>query len=444
MKDGTRGYSVWRQVTLARRALAEGRVDDLVRHVEAAADAETSGAERASVPRDGVVPALAVASLFQAAFRFTGDAELRDRGIRICSPMADRLDRPHTAIRARATLATFHVISGRYHAMADCCDASIALAEATGLHSHAVTAMAYQFKGYALFEWNRLAEARILLERAWDVAGEDSKGVRSGTARILAAVAHALHDTDASDLWLARLESTVSEPLTLRNREWLAAVRIRHGILTKRDLRQIDAWIRRYDYPPSGDADPSDSTAASRLHEYENLLAVLEATSQWAPMLSVADSLSKGSSTTRLWFAVRALAARSVALEALGRPEEADRTWSEALALGEKEGYVRAYLEGRAIRRRLLERAQTRPGDRGLAERVLEATRLRSGPMVSLTPKQRETLEHIAEGLSNRRASLAMGVSESTVRTHLRDIYRKLGVGSRTGAVAEARRAGLI
>jgi LuxR family maltose regulon positive regulatory protein len=348
------------------------------------------------------------------------------------------------AIQARAILATFHVLTGRLHAMADSCDAAIALADASELGTHPVVSMAHQFKGYALFEWNRLDEARTHLERAWALAPEGSVGVRSGVARVLASVAAAQDDPEAADRWLATLESVVAEPMTLRNREWLAAVRVRHGLRRSRDLRQIDGWIRRYDYGVAEAGDSTERSVAAYLHEYEHVLAVLEATSQWAPMLPIADALAEGSGRTRLWFRVRALTARAVALEALSRPDAADEAWSRALGLGDAEGYVRAFVDGAATRRRLLVRAAQRPSDRSAAERVMSAAGLSQAPDTQLTAKQRETLHHVSEGRSNRDTAAAMEVSEATVKTHLREVYRRLGVGSRTQAVAEARRLGLL
>jgi LuxR family maltose regulon positive regulatory protein len=55
-----------------------------------------------------------------------------------------------------------------------------------------------------------------------------------------------------------------------------------------------------------------------------------------------------------------------------------------------------------------------------------------------------EILELIAEGLSNRQIADRCFVSVATVKTHLNNLYAKLGVGSRTQAMARARRLGLI
>ncbi|GGK89599.1 response regulator transcription factor [Deinococcus radiotolerans] len=63
---------------------------------------------------------------------------------------------------------------------------------------------------------------------------------------------------------------------------------------------------------------------------------------------------------------------------------------------------------------------------------------------VSLTPRERDVLALLAEGLSNKRAARDLGVSESTVKFHVQALYSKLGVQSRAGAVARGIALGLI
>ncbi|MFE3454191.1 response regulator transcription factor [Nonomuraea sp. NPDC059194] len=84
-------------------------------------------------------------------------------------------------------------------------------------------------------------------------------------------------------------------------------------------------------------------------------------------------------------------------------------------------------------------------GASALAPRV--ASRLLgrvSAPDAALSPRELEVLGHVAAGLSNRQISKAMFLSETTVKTHLAHIYTKLGVDSRTAAVAAASKKGLI
>ena len=48
-----------------------------------------------------------------------------------------------------------------------------------------------------------------------------------------------------------------------------------------------------------------------------------------------------------------------------------------------------------------------------------------------LTPREADVLEHLQAGRSNAEIALALSVSVETVRTHRRNIYRKLGVRTR-------------
>lgn len=56
----------------------------------------------------------------------------------------------------------------------------------------------------------------------------------------------------------------------------------------------------------------------------------------------------------------------------------------------------------------------------------------------SLTPREIEVLRHLADSKSTRAMAEAMGISTSTVRKHVQNLLRKLGVGNRLEAVLAA------
>ena len=62
----------------------------------------------------------------------------------------------------------------------------------------------------------------------------------------------------------------------------------------------------------------------------------------------------------------------------------------------------------------------------------------------ALSEREAVVLEAVARGLSNREIGLQLWISEQTVKFHLRNLYRKLGVSSRTEAARYAYRAGLV
>ena len=64
------------------------------------------------------------------------------------------------------------------------------------------------------------------------------------------------------------------------------------------------------------------------------------------------------------------------------------------------------------------------------------------GPRPSqLTERERDVLELVAQGLTNREVAQRLFISPLTVRKHLEHVYEKLGVRTRAGAVAAAFRA---
>ena len=88
--------------------------------------------------------------------------------------------------------------------------------------------------------------------------------------------------------------------------------------------------------------------------------------------------------------------------------------------------------------------------DHGLAGRVaLSAARLSAGEFwpgahLGLTQRESEVLELLVSGHSNKGVASKLVVSEDTVKTHIRGLYRKLGVSDRSGATSVALREGLF
>lgn len=61
-----------------------------------------------------------------------------------------------------------------------------------------------------------------------------------------------------------------------------------------------------------------------------------------------------------------------------------------------------------------------------------------------LTPREREVLELLSAGRSNKEVATDLGVSDETVKTHVKRVMEKLGVSDRTQAVTVALKRGLI
>jgi LuxR family maltose regulon positive regulatory protein len=157
---------------------------------------------------------------------------------------------------------------------------------------------------------------------------------------------------------------------------------------------------------------------------------------------------------------IEILSLRALALRASGKRGWAVDTVAEALALAEPEGYVRTFVdEGPPMAALLSEQLETRQRGRSdpsvpthylrrlLAALERDAKNANSAAArlpEPLTEREIEVLRLLASGKSNRRISSELFVSVGTVKTHVNNLYRKLGAHSRTQAVARARDLGLI
>ncbi|MGB8506583.1 response regulator [Mycobacterium sp.] len=87
--------------------------------------------------------------------------------------------------------------------------------------------------------------------------------------------------------------------------------------------------------------------------------------------------------------------------------------------------------------------------DPGMAARAVDtAARIQRdefwpGARHGLSQRESEILSYVVSGLSNRGIASKLVIGDETVKSHLRSIYRKLGVSDRTGAVATALREGI-
>ncbi|MCY1328500.1 HTH-type transcriptional regulator MalT [compost metagenome] len=137
------------------------------------------------------------------------------------------------------------------------------------------------------------------------------------------------------------------------------------------------------------------------------------------------------------------------ALCAGGEEAEGRRHLLDALQFAASEGFVRTFAdEGPALLAVLAQLRGSRMPDaaKALLERLLAGhgePPLAEG-VEPLTEKELRVLRLSAEGLRNREIAERLFVSETTVRTHLRNINTKLGSHSRTHAVAIARQCGWL
>ncbi len=142
-----------------------------------------------------------------------------------------------------------------------------------------------------------------------------------------------------------------------------------------------------------------------------------------------------------------------VARRRLGQRDQAAEVLEQALALAEPVTALRPFLDaGPPVRSAITVLVPPTSGSARFAAAVLEHfdTQLTRTPGVPeeadtpLTGSELAVLRFLPSHMTNQEIAEALFLSINTVKTHLRSVYRKLGVASRRAAIARGRRLDLL
>lgn len=162
-------------------------------------------------------------------------------------------------------------------------------------------------------------------------------------------------------------------------------------------------------------------------------------------VLEACDALGDSHASRTL---IDVLAVRAAAHDELGNLAAADLAFDRAVLIAEQTGIrVPFRLLPDTVVRRLVSRAIERPQSR--AARSILGDLHGSTPVDELsldrqlTERERELLRYLNNSMSTAAIADALYISVNTVKSHVRSIYRKLGVGSKTDAIRRARELGI-
>jgi LuxR family maltose regulon positive regulatory protein len=179
------------------------------------------------------------------------------------------------------------------------------------------------------------------------------------------------------------------------------------------------------------------------------------------PLLSTLDEqIRLAESASRVGWQVEVLALKALALQAQGQIDAAIEPMANALALARPDHFVQSFLEHGAPMGKLLLQAARRDSVREYAQELLtdllpeqkDKEPAHKAPssvalavlVETLSPRELEVLALIAAGASNPEIARDLSISVNTVKRHVTNIFGKLGVTSRTQAVARGRKLALI
>jgi LuxR family maltose regulon positive regulatory protein len=242
--------------------------------------------------------------------------------------------------------------------------------------------------------------------------------------------------------------------------------------------RQVRLWLahenttRALAWAEASDLHSDDAIDFDDVPKYESLARVYIAQGQDDPdRLNQAAHLLENLRAVveragAAYFTVRILVLQAAAL-ASSRADRAQTALARAVDLAAPQGYIRVFLDetdtiGHQLlsvlsRRQLAQQPaskDTPPAYGDTLQSALQVALSRPSRQVAghqpsawvepLSEREREVLQLVAEGLSNREIAQTLVIAVNTVKNHLKNIYGKLAVHTRTQAVNRARTLDLL
>jgi LuxR family maltose regulon positive regulatory protein len=366
--------------------------------------------------------------------------------------MADRIGRPWLEVTAlahgawAASFRSFGLAIGRSAQ-------AIKLAREHGWTEEPVVAVAYVALGAIRIWQMRLEEAEALLDRA-------SRAFRAEAEPAAGLVLHQAHGM--LELGRGRDAAALTE---FRTAERLAALLVtEHPRTTPMRAHMLQTLVRLGDTGQAGTTlDGLDGLDGTERGELRNALAALRLAQgdPRAATVALAPVLGGSAPVTNLGWMTEAFLLEAIARDALDDHDAAGRALEHALDLAEPDGVILAFalhpapeLLKRHARRHtahaaliseILHPRGTEGGElRELRESAGRIASPRTTLREPLTDSEMRVLRYLPTNLPAPEIANELSLSVNTVRTHIRHLYEKLTVHSRSQAVDQARALGLL
>jgi LuxR family maltose regulon positive regulatory protein len=314
---------------------------------------------------------------------------------------------------------------------------AVELAQRRGWGATPQMAVTWHALGWAHFLWNRLDEADLYLDRA-ELATQSGDATLLASIHMVQGLVQSLRrNPDAALALLAAAEGNLGDVIDrFVFRSYIQAEVVRLLVATGR-LDEADRRLARH---RGGHRSVSLVVAEAEL---------AHARGDAAAALAVVESAPGGTGSGFLDQHLQARVLAAVLTAELGRADDADRILEEALDLAAPGNYRQPFLQFGAAARRLLDDHRGCRAHRGFVEELLgpeaaDPARQPAAGVELLSDREAEVLGHLAGMLTAAEIGAEMFVSVNTVKTHLKSVYRKLGVSSRRQAVARGVELGIV
>jgi LuxR family maltose regulon positive regulatory protein len=379
----------------------------------------------------------------------------REQALKQALASAREISVSHVTIFAHGCWAWMLAMQGRLREAHAACQQAIQLAQTSNSPQALPTlSHVYTTLGFVLFEWNDLEGAlfyskeAVNLARRWEQADAlhfalNNLGYAlfaSGDEEEAFAVLH--------QAWqVARHTSTWFEEISLcQEVEWYLAQNNLQAALER--LRQAQINIDEEYRTPN-------SSSNSQLLPF-TYIQIFIIQKQYSKALTLVENLLGEMGNRRIgYYYVRALILQALAHQGLKQDTQALSSLKRALTIAAPEGFIRTFINKQLGVLTLLHQARTARIVPDYVDKLLAAyeQQVKNQPVkiistsVLIEPiseRELDVLKLLAQGCADKKIAETLVIARETVHKHLKNIYGKLGVHSRTEAIARARDLDLL
>lgn len=354
----------------------------------------------------------------------------------------------HLYLRSNFWLATRYKFAGQLLRAMDICQELLFIVKEKGIEKSIAGAAVQVLHADLLYEMNQLNDATQLMRENIQIIERSQDVTQQGYSYyVMMRILTAQNDIPGAEEFINKVEELKrSSGLHLWGTHLTDSWRARVWLL-KGENSKVASWLDELKIN-------TGEQPQSALHELgyivlARFLIINDKVDETLPLLDrLLQSQEKGG---RILLQLETLLVKAQGLLKQGDLQQALQMTRDAVLLAEPGGYIRVFVDERQPVFDLLEKLLGEKNNpRQFLKKLLTESQLSKHVTVNnnmaeqLSEREIEVLRCTAAGLSNKKITEELFISMSTVKTHLRNIYNKLGVNSRTQALAEATKKSLI